>query len=177
MKIGLVAIFLLALPIQLVADNYSGKSYVDATKSFLDIKDPHRQAEAWAMCAASYDVMAEILTSTAPARAKQLADLANGAELAVIISMIANKLDKDMSPEKFNSLWSFSKISGAELPKTRRTILLAKFESDKSEGAVVFVADVSKTVEVCAANLEAQQTYIDIWRELATSGLLQMPAE
>jgi len=177
MKKGLMIILLLVFSVQLVAENYIGKSYVDATKGFLEIKDPNRQAEAWAMCAASYDVMAEILTSTAPARSKQLADLANGAELAVMISMVANKLDKDLTPEKFNNLWGFSKISGAELPKTRRNVLLADFESDNSEGSVVFVADLSKTVEVCASNLEDQQTYIDIWRELATSGLLQMPSE
>lgn len=177
MKKRLIYILFLVLPIQLVAEKYNGKSYVDGTKGFIEIKDSNRQAEAWAMCAAAYDVMAEILLSSTPARSKQLTDLANGAELAVIISMVANKLDKDMSPEKFNNLWSFAKISGAELPKTRRTILLADFESDESEGSVVFVADLSKTVEVCISNLEAQQTYIDIWRELATSGLLQMPTE
>ena len=65
----------------------SGTSYVDVTKSFLEIKDINRQAEVWAMCAATYDTMAEFLSEAQPARSKQLKQLANGADVAVIMSM------------------------------------------------------------------------------------------
>lgn len=170
-------VLLLILQNSANAEEYVAKSYVDDSRGFLYIEDPNRQAEAWAMCAASYDLMAEILAKSHPARSQQLAELANGAELAVILSMVVSEINEKTTPEKFDAVWNFSKIFGGELPKTRRTVLLADLESAKSAGAAVFISDISKTLEVCMANLSAQQTYIDIWRKLATSGLLQLPSE
>jgi len=154
-----------------------GKSYVDEVVKIIDIQDPHREAEAWGICAAAYDLMSEIMQESAPARAKQLGDLANGAELAVIISMIASEIDDKMTPEKFDNVWNFSKLSGGEIPKTMRTRLLADLESDSSKDKSVFLSNLGKTVAVCAGNLESQQKYIDLWRDLAKSGLLKIPNE
>lgn len=172
MRLLLLILAILVPGTQLFAEE--GKSYIDGSISFLEIKDSHRQAEAWAMCSASYDLMAELLEESSPARSRQLSDLANGADLAVIISMVANKINDQMTPEKFDSVWTFSKLSGTELPKTRRTMLLAELESDTSEGSLNFIANLLKTVEVCAGNLKGQQTYIDLWREIAQSGLLKL---
>lgn len=154
-----------------------GKSYVSDTVKILDIEDPHREAQAWAICAASYDLLAEILQESSPARAKQLGDLANGAELAVIISIVMSELDADTTPEAFDSIWNFSKLSGGEIPKTMRTTLLADLESDTSSGKSKFLDDLGKTVAVCANNLDGQQKYIDLWRDLAKSGLLKFPSK
>lgn len=151
-----------------------GKSYVGESEKIIDISDPHREAQAWATCAAAYDIMAEVIEESAPARSKQLSDLANGAELAVIISMVASEINKDMTPEKFENVWNFSKLSGGEIPKTMRTTLLADLESDSSDGKSKFLNDLGKTVSVCAGNLDGQQAYIDMWRDLMKSGLLKV---
>lgn len=155
-----------------------GTPFVDDSKSFLEIKDINRQAEAWAMCAATYDAMAELLSEEQPARSQQISELANGAEMAVIMSMVTDGIDTDITPERFNSLWKMAQVVGTELPKTRRTMLLAEMESSKTkEQAGIFLSNLSATFEVCVKNLSGQQMYIDSWRELGISGLLTLPNE
>lgn len=151
--------------------------YVDGSKSFLEIKDVNRQAEAWAICAATYDYMAGILSETQPARSKQLSELANGAEVAVTMAIVSDGLDPEISQDRFNALWSMAKLSGTELPKTRFTMLAAEAEADTGKNNAVFLKNLTATFEICIRNLEGQQTYIDTWRELAKSGLLQIPIE
>ncbi len=151
--------------------------YVDGSKSFLEIKDVNRQAEAWAMCAATYDLMAEILSEAQPARSKQLRELVNGAKVAVTMSIVYDGLDPKISPDRFNALWSMAKLSGTELPKTRLTMLAAEAEANTGKNNEVFIRNLTATVEICIRNLEGQQMYIDTWRELAKSGLLQTPKE
>lgn len=150
--------------------------YVDGSKSFLEIKDVNRQAEAWAMCAATYDYMAGILSEAQPARSKQISELANGAEVAVTMAIVSDGLDPEISQDRFNALWSMAKLSGTELPKTRFTMLDAEAEADTGNNAV-FLKNLTATFEICIRNLEGQQMYIDTWRELAKSGLLQIPIE
>ena len=151
--------------------------YVDGSKSFLEIKDVNRQAEAWAMCAATYDVMAEILSKSQPARSQQLKELANGAEVTVTMAIVSDGLTPDISQERFNALWSMAKLAGTELPSTRRTMLAADAELSSGKEAEEFLGNLSATMEICFKNLEGQQMYIDLWRELAKSGLLQLPKE
>lgn len=157
-----------------------GTSYVDDSKPFIAIQDVNRQAEAWAMCAATYDLTAELFAKDRPARAQQFSELANGAELAVAMSIVNDGIVKDISPDKFDALWEAAKISHTELPKTRRTMLLAELESSSENskiGTSIFLSNLSATLEVCVKNLEAQQMYIDTWRELSKSGLLKLPEE
>lgn len=170
----LIFILLLISSSHLYAES-NGKSYIDGSKSFLEIKDTNRQAEAWAMCAATYDVTAEILAKSNPARARQIKDLGNGAEMAVAMSQIINDLSENITPEKFNAVWLMAKLSMTELPKTRTTMLLAEAESNPDK--TIFMSNLNATLEVCIKNLEAQQMYIDTWRELAKSGLLQFNKE
>lgn len=169
-----IVALLICFSSELIAE---GKSYVDDSIKIIDTADIHREAQAWGICAAAYDLIAEILQESAPARAKLLSDLANGAELAVIISMVTREIDDEMTPEQFNNVWNFSKISGGEIPKTMLNVLLADLEADNSEGKSTFLADLGKTVVVCASNSEGQQAYIDMWRDLAKSGLFQISNE
>lgn len=150
-------------------------SYVDGGKPFLSIKDVNRQAESWGMCSAAYDVMAMLLAESNPAQAKQYSDLGNGASIAVVMSHVAGGMSSDMSPERFNSLWNYSKTLVDSIPETRKTMILAEAESLGESGTEKFINKLSATVKVCMENLEGQQRYIDTWRELAKSGLLTMP--
>lgn len=150
-------------------------AYVDGSKPFLEIKDVHRQAEAWGTCSATYDVMSMLLAESNPAQAKQYSDLGNGASMAVVMAHVADGLSPDISPESFNSLWGYSKTLADSIPETKKTMILAEAESLGESGTEKFIAKLATTLKICMANLEAQQTYIDTWRELAKSGLLTMP--
>ena len=151
--------------------------YVDGSKSFLEIKDVNRQAEAWAMCAATYDVMAQILSEFQPERAQQLRDLAKGAKVTMIMTIASDGLDPDITQERFNVLWATAKLEGTELSSTRRTMLAADAESSTGKDAEVFIGNLSATMEICFKNLRGQRMYIDSWRELAKSGKIQLPKE
>ncbi|MBK8970504.1 MAG: hypothetical protein IPM37_03715 [Hahellaceae bacterium] len=165
--------FILLAPASLAEE----RSYVDEVPKIIELSDPNREAQAWAMCAAAYELTAEIVRPSAPARANQLSELANGAELAVVISMVAPEINDDLTQEKFATVWRFSVKTGGEIPKTMKTALLADYEADQSARNSKFLGDLAKTVGVCMSNLEGQQQYIDVWRSLAKSGLLQMPEE
>jgi ABC-type sulfate transport system substrate-binding protein len=172
MKIIILS-FLYLLNATAFADDQN--SFVDGSKPFVEIQNVHRQAEAWAMCAAAYDATSEVFSESRPATAKQFSDLANGAELAVIISIVWDGLKPDLTPDGFDALWTAAKITGVELPKTRRTVLQAAAENLTEEEADLFYSKLGDTVKVCISNSEAQQKYIDTWRDLAKSGLLELP--
>ena len=149
------------------------ESYIDTTIPFVNIEDVNRESEVWATCAATYDIMAEIFEGTQPAQAKQLHEMANGAELAVTMAMVSDGIDDDISPEKFNALWAYSKVAGQEIPKTKKSAIMADAEILGKAGKEVFFRKLTNTAKVCTSNIEAQQAYIDMWRELAKSGLLK----
>lgn len=176
---GLFVALAFVLPSTSQAES-KGTSYVDNSKPFITINNVNRESEAWAMCAATYDLMAELFVKDQPARAKQFSELANGAELAIAMSIITDGFVKDIKPERFNALLNVAKTASTELPKTRRTMLLAELESstsNKKNDGGNFMSNLSATFEVCVRNLESQQMYIDNWRELAKSGLLKLPSD
>lgn len=170
MIVKYVAVILLALSSSAFAD-----AYVDSSKPFLEIEDVNRQAETWAVCAASYDIMSTIMESKAPARAKQLSDLGNGAKLAVGMTLVINDLDPKISPEQFKALWADSASAMSEWPRTQLTSILADAEKLGTEAAEELGKKINATVVTCINNLEGQRMYIDSWRELVKSGLLGLP--
>lgn len=166
-------LFVIALPIGEASAAEELIPYVDGSKSFLEIKDISSQAEAWAVCAATYDVMAQILSEFQPARAQQLRDLAKGAKITVIMAVASDGLEPDIPQERFNELWAMAKLAGTELSSTKRTMLAADAESSTGKGAEMFVGNLSATMEICFKNLRGQRMYIDSWNELVKSGKLK----
>lgn len=150
----------------------NGHSYVDDSMSFIANSDVNLEAEAWAMCAASYTVMSEIILDTRPIQAKKLAELANGAELAVTMSIFTEDLDPDVSLKKMDTLWKAAVIIGHQLPQIRKDILLADAEADTVNNNGQFFSDLQATVKVCSDNILSQQFYVDSWRSLMQSGIL-----
>ena len=130
-------------------------------------KDANREADAWAICAASFDVTAEVLAGLSqPAQSKQLQELANGAELAVGISLVMNELSTDITPERFNTIWAFSQMAMEAWPASKRTMIMADAERMGKDGFEEFMSSLGETNKICISNLETQQMYIDIWRDL-----------
>lgn len=149
-------------------------SYINGDIPFLSIADVNREAEAWATCAAAYDISSTMMEKSKPAEAAHMHEMANGAEMAVLMSMVADEMKKDMTPEKFGAVWTYSKMASREIPKTRLNIIMADAERLGSAAKDEFIKKLANTIAICASNAESQQTYIDMWRNLAKSGILQL---
>jgi len=164
-----------AILMMAVSSSAFADAYVDAGLPFLEIRDSSRQAEAWAVCAASYDIMSTIMEPRSPARAQQLSGLADGAQLAVGMALVINELEADIPMERFRRLWASSAAAMTEWPQARLTSILADADKLGIERADEFGRKINATVVACMSNLEAQRMYIDAWRELVDSGLLELP--
>jgi hypothetical protein len=151
------------------ADNQD--SFITQSTPFILIEDINRQGEAWATCSAALEIASQMQAENSPAVSKQLNQLSNGSALAVMMSSIADKLNTDITPAEWASLWDYSKVLMESLPDIQQTAILAKLEiakasKDKKEIEVWFDR-LGKTIEICASNGEGQQMYVDMWRELA----------
>jgi len=164
--------FFIFINIPFLANAEEAASYIEENKLIIQIQDVNREAEAWATCSAAYEIMSVILKST-PAQARKIKDLSNGATIAVTMSHVTNDLSEDISTEKLSALWAYSQHLAISIPETKKTMMLADAEVLGKDGAELFVEKITKTVEACMKNLDGQQIYIDSWRELAKSGLLQ----
>lgn len=167
---GLLGLFAISL-----ANASEHPAFVDGSKPFTAIMDVNRQAQAWAVCAASYDIMSTIMKPESPVRSQQLRELSNGAVLSIGMTLVKNELEQDISPERFKTLWDNSKVAMTEWPQTKLTSILSEAEELGTEGAREFGKRINATVVICINNLEAQRKYLDDWHELANSGLLEMP--
>lgn len=170
MKIKHLAALLLVFSSPALAD-----AYVDTGKPFTEIENVKQQAETWAVCAASYDIMSTIMESESPEKARQLSGLGDGAALAVGMSLVINDLDPDISIERFKVLWANSQTAMSEWPQAQLTSILAEAEEMGAEGAQEFGRKINATVVTCLNNLKGQRMYIDSWQKLIESGLLKPP--
>jgi hypothetical protein len=149
-------------------------SYISSTKPFLEIKDPNRQADAWGTCAAAYQITAELMEVDSN-NAKLFKEQSNGASVAVVMTHVHAGLKKDMKQFEFNALWKFSKTLMQSIPEVQRTRILSDLEYSAENGSSMFFDKLKNTLEICTKNLNGQQFYVDAWRNLAKSGLLQIP--
>jgi hypothetical protein len=150
-------------------------SYVENSKPFVQIENVNREVEAWGMCAATYDVAAMIFESEKPNQAQRYRNFGNGAAISAVMANVLDGLDPEMSPDDFNSLWNYSKTLVESIPETSKTSILADLESADDQG--LFFDKLLNTLEACVSNLSSQQDYIDAWREMMKTGMLQSPDE
>ena len=172
-------IFLLSLSLPSLSYGLEGQSVIEGGEPFLLIKDPNRQAEAWATCHAAYEILATILESKSPAQSAQFHQFANGAKLAVLMSFVGDAIedvdeDDETTIARFNASFAYGKVAMESLPETKATSLMAMLETGGARGQEQWMADIGATVEHCVENLDGQQIQIDVWRSLATSGLLKL---
>ena len=146
------------------------QSYVDGSRLFIEIKDANRQADAWAKCAAVYEIMSSMMESGS-ASSSQFNNLRNGASVAVTMAVFTNGMDPDIYAENFGPRWEYAKLAGQEWPNAQLTSIMADREALGDDAQGVFPARIIESAKVCKNNLHAQQMYIDTWRELLKSGL------
>ena len=156
-----------------------GNSFIQYDEPFVQISDPHRQAEVWATCHVAYEIYSRLAAKAEPAQSEQFHQFANGAKVAIIMTYIRDAMG-DMDPKtpeastkRFNAGIEFGKLAAESLPETKATALMAILESGDEGQKTQWYADLGATINNCVANLEGQQVLIDLWRHLATSGLLE----
>ena len=149
-------------------------AYVSDAKPFLNIKDANRQAEAWGICAATYQITGDLMEADSN-KSKQFKMKSNGASVAVVMTHVIAGLKENMSQSEFYALWNFSKTLRRSIPDVARTRILSDLESTTEKDRAMFFDKLKNTLEICISNLDGQQFYIDSWRNLAKSGLLKIP--
>lgn len=167
-----LAIFLAALANPAASEISS--AYVSDKIPFLEIKNPNRQAEAWGICAAVYQITGDVMEPNSN-NSKQFKEMSNGASVAVVMTHVNAGINKNMSQAEFNALWNFSKTLMQSIPEAQRTKILSDLESTTDKDGSMFFDKLKNTLEICIKNLDGQQFYIDSWRDLAKSGLLKIP--
>ena len=174
-------IILLFLPSYVLASDSWFRG--DPSQSFLS-QTIEIEGDSWATCASAFDAIAEIQradgkTNTATAFGNQ----ANGAELAIAMAQvmsfltsenidIANGVTSEFQAG-FNRAWDVGKLKMENLPVAKTTLIMAHLEmTDKPE---VWLNQVFETMNVCLANKDAQQMYVDLWRKMLADGWLASP--
>ena len=143
--------------------------YVESTTPIDLIEDVNRQAEAWGTCSATWTILAS-LADEGSAQSKLNSQMANGAKLALAMAYLTD-LPGDSKIGRLRATWIFTKTAMESITETQLTRMMADLEQRDSD---TWVEDLRATKKVCEANLDAQQMYIDLWRKLATSGLLEL---
>jgi hypothetical protein len=176
----LTAILLLATPVT-AAEGSERAPYI-TQEDFLFSGDKHKEARTWARCAALYETISDLnQVWKKPALAKQFSNFGNGAKLAVGMTFVVSNFGtspKEISQSRFNATWNYAKVAMDEMPSVERTAINSLMESAKINGNLENeIQAIIAGVAVCVKHLARQQAYIDIWRELATSGLLTLPKQ
>lgn len=152
-------------------------SYLDSQARFADISNPEQQAEAWAVCAAAYDVMSTIMRETSPDRARQLHNLANGAQVSIGMTLVSASIDASTDAERFSELWVAHESAMVDLPQQKLADILEEGEDLGDERAEDFGRKINATVFTCIDNLDTQRDYVESWQKLAEKGLVQPPED
>jgi len=148
-------------------------SYQDFT-SDLDVTslEPHDQSRVWSTCAVVHDLVAlfdkEGLESPSAQESK---NQSRGAKLASWMVFVADylKSSEDPSPAEFSAKWQMGKMIMDSNFETTKTSIVADLDGNPEET----LKKIVPTYQYCLNVLPVQQTYIDLWREMYGSGLVQ----
>jgi len=183
-RMRLVFVLILGLPCigELFAAEATSSLFVRSDTPFVLIADTNAQATEWATCAAIYQLVAESLATDPKTanQAEQIRQQGNGAKLAITMSFVADAFSDMQSPPsdgdlaRFNAGLEYGKVAMTALPPTQMTAILADLERTKllNDNIDAWQEKLLNSFKVCLSNGEGQQSYVDLWRELATSGLI-----
>ena len=133
---------------------------------------PAKQSKAWATCAVAFDLAGLLFAdgNDASAVSEQEKQRSNGAKLASGMTFVFNAFENEApTPEVFQAKWKLAKLAMESNYTTISTSVFASIESNSEEA----LAGYLPTYQACIGWLEPQQIYVDFWRELYGSGLLQ----
>lgn len=160
-------------------EELKGVSYIE-NQVIAGNPDKYAEAADWGMCSAAYSKSAEIYANFQPATSERLSQMANGAKVPILMIFVLKSAEggEDGIKDRFASALAMGKVSMVSITETASTRLASDFELMSTDGpSEQWFANLAETVNVCIQNSEAQQDYIDSWRDLAASGMVQFPEE
>jgi len=155
-----------------LAESFEDISFIEGEHQFILNKDTQKEANSWAMCSAAYSMLAKVNEPESPEYASKLNQFSNGAGIAIVMTYYM-RMDtaKDGSSwnEDFARVWRHGVTMRESLIDVAATHIASNIEG---HGLEVSLVKLINTVSICSDNLDAQQAFIDAWRELRESGVL-----
>lgn len=168
-------LFILSVSTVSAASNESAGTYLPHINDISEITDPNRQAEAWATCAVIYDFYSDLIgSSQTKATAELLKQQRNGAKISILMSQLI-ALKEDSSDDEFKATYKYGQHLMEVLPSQKELQIQSDFELLSGQNKTIehLTNKILNTYKVCQNSSRLQQTYIDLFRELAKSGLIQ----
>jgi hypothetical protein len=156
----------------------SEKGFIKGPPIFAVNEDPLREAESWAVCSVAYATL-ESLSEDGSSEARIFGNLANGAEIAIIVSQVAPLMnEKDLRNNSFNkrfkAAWMMGKVMSESLIETNSNAFALEIEYSLKNGNIKeFMSRLNATMDICNLNKDTQQRYIDLWRVLFKEGFFK----
>lgn len=168
-----VITLLLCIPVVFLADDTIGEPYLSNSQPFFLIENVNRQAEAWATCAAVWNIMAELTQANGGSKVKieKYSNFGNGAKMAVAMSYVSDVIkDTNIDQSRLRATVRFAQTASQSMPEVQMVAIKSDLEV---KGENPWFDDFFATMDICIENLQGQQSHVDGWRALATSGLLK----
>jgi 2C-methyl-D-erythritol 2,4-cyclodiphosphate synthase len=144
-------------------------SYLASKESFLALENVNDEAQAWATCSASLDILSNIMEDQNPNMALQLNNLSNGSDVAILMSQVSRVLaDENFDINELNATITIGKLQMDEMPKAEQARILSDLEI---YGFETMMVKLNSTLMQCAKNNETQKIYVDMMRDMAKSGV------
>ncbi len=152
-----------------------GKSWIASDFPALSLSDTE-QAQQWALCAATLQVLAEVTRDQLkkPATADKLDSFSNGAKTAIMgvfvikmVERIDGKTDAEVE-DIFKKTMKYAAMASEAYPDLKKTEIMSDLELRKDKAT--WYADLGESAKACLKRpvLETQQMYIDMVRKLAS---------
>lgn len=138
--------------------------------------DRSAAADAFGICSASYEILA-----VGP-NTELFRQFANGAKMALGMIPVAYVIDKSGGhsdkipadhPELVEAIGTAQR-AGMMILESETTTHRTRIVSTMSADPEYFSAAMENTIGVCQANLDYQQEYVDLWRDLVAGGWIQL---
>lgn len=169
----LVALTLRSLIIFVGVQAHAAETWLMGPEDFSANRDPSSQSKQWITCAATYEFTAQfVFGEQNKAQSDAFHNLSNGAVMAATMAMVSTARHS-LTREEILAEWEpiRAKRKWISLIKasldTEQVALMAGFESDQVGAFSDLLVATSK---ICQANLDTQQEYIDLWRNLYDLG-------
>ena len=152
-----------------------GTSWIASDFPTLSLSDTE-QAQQWALCAATLEVLATVTREQLkkPATADKLDSFSSGAKTAIMgvfamkmMERIEGKTDAEVQ-DIFRKTFEYAAMASDAYPDLKKTEIMSDLELRKDKAT--WYADLGESAKSCLQKpvLEIQQAHIDMMREIAS---------
>lgn len=152
---------ILALPVPAWAQQIA---YIASNTPLLQIENKTQQAEAWAVCAAVYDLMLDSLEQRNPGNAAMAKEMRDSAALAVDMSLLMRDHSTDLSFSEFKQAFAEVREEGKRIRIIKHQLVYKDFSAAATGSTPAYTQKIEATLTLCKENQEGQAFYQDLWQ-------------